>query len=332
MRFFKTRTFLIVGILVLVVALYALAGFLWAPRLIRSALLEDVPKAIGAKVAVGEIRVNPFRLELGIDDFALSTPAGEKLLGFQRLFVGFEFSSLWHRAYSFSDIDITAPFVAAVVAKDGSLNLAQLKPASAAPSAPREHDDKPAALPAVRIGSFKISQGLVTYEDRTQPDVFAARLEPIDFELRQFTTGVEGGRFTFTGSSKQNERVEWSGHLSVQPVESDGELRIDGLLVHTLWEYLQDRLNFTIDSGSIDLAATYRFAAGAGAAPGNLQVDVSKVALSNLALRPRGETADWVSVPDLTVTGTHVDLGKREAHVDAVALNGFNVTAWLVDR
>ena len=58
--------------------------------------------------------------------------------------------------------------------------------------------------------------------------VFAARLEPITFELKDFTTGVAGGLFTFTGASKLGERIEWHGHLSVQPVASDGELHIEG--------------------------------------------------------------------------------------------------------
>jgi len=30
----------------------------------------------------------------------------------------------------------------------------------------------------------------------------------------------------------------------VQPIESDGEFQINGLRAHTIWEYLEDRLNF----------------------------------------------------------------------------------------
>jgi uncharacterized protein involved in outer membrane biogenesis len=164
----------VAAILAALVAAYAIAGFWLAPKLIRSALLEDLPKNIAATPSVGDIRLNPFLLELTVNDFSLTGAGGEKLAGFKRLFVEFELSSLWHRAYSFGSIDLAGPYIGAAVAKDGSLNLLQLRPRPA--PAPTE---KPSNLPAIRIGSFKVSDGLLTYEDRSQPDVFAARLEPI---------------------------------------------------------------------------------------------------------------------------------------------------------
>jgi hypothetical protein len=273
-RFLKTRNFRIIAGVAVLLALYAIAGFVVAPKLVRSALLKDIPQSIGATPSVGEIRINPFLFQVTVDNFSLAASDGQKLLGFGRLFIDFELSSIWHRAYSFVNIDIVSPYVSAVVAKDGSLNLLQLRP-KAAPSPKPQEKSEP--IPAIRIGSFKVSQGLVTYEDRSRPDVFAARLEPINFELREFTTGVEGGKFTFTGSSKLGERIEWHGHLAVQPIESDGEFQINGLLAHTLWEYLQDRLNFDIDSGTIDVAATYKFSLK-DASANDLQVDVSRVA------------------------------------------------------
>ena len=99
----------------LAVVLYAVAGFVIAPKLIRSALLEDIPKTLGVKAAVGDIRINPFLLQVEVKDFALSSD-GEKLLGFERLFIDFEFSSLWKRAYCFAKIELAAPYVNATVA------------------------------------------------------------------------------------------------------------------------------------------------------------------------------------------------------------------------
>ena len=314
------------------VGLYALAGFVLAPKLVRSALLKDIPETIAATPAVGDIRINPFLLQVTVEKFSLTAPGGEKLLGFDRLFIDFELSSIWHRAYSFAAIDLTSPFVNAFVAKDGSLNLMQLRPKT-----PAKPDVKSGPLPAIRIGSFKVSQGAISYEDHSEPDVFAARLEPVNFELREFTTGAEGGKFNFTAVSKLGERIEWHGHLSVQPIESDGEFRIDGLLAHTLWEYLEDKLNFVVNSGAIDLAATYKFSANGASAqggsadgrPANLQVDVSKVALRDLTVRPKDSATDWITLPALAVTGTSVDLATHRAHVDLVSVTGIKLLTWL---
>lgn len=322
LQFTKTKAFRISAIAVLLVALYALAGFVLAPRILRSALMEEIPKTLGVTPTVGDIRVNPFLFQLEIKDFSLAAPSGEKLLGFGRLFVDFELSSIWHRAYSFGNIDIDEPAVNAVVAHDGNLNLLQLKPKTPPATAP----SSAAVLPAMRIGSFKVNKALVAYEDRSRPSAFAARLEPINFELVNFTTGVDGGRFTFTGSSKLGERVEWHGHLSVQPIESDGEFQIDGLRAHTIWEYLEDRLSFLVNSGTIDLNATYKFSLRDGA---ELQATVSKIAVNDLAVRPKESDVDWITVPAVLLSGTTVDLLKRQAHADSLTLTGVKLVTWL---
>jgi hypothetical protein len=324
-QFTRSRLFRIAAALLLLIAVYALAGFWLAPKLLRNALLEEIPKTVGLKPVIGAIRINPFLLQLEVKNFSLSDPGGEQLLGFERFFVEFELSSIWHRAYTFGNIDIASPFVNAVVSKDGRLNLLQLGSKSAPPK-PEPAQKNSGSIPSLRIRSFKVSQGLVTYDDRSRPSRFAAQLQPINFELREFTTGVDGGRFTFTGASKLGERLEWHGHVSVQPIESDGEFRIDGLQVHTIWEYLEDRLNFKVNSGKIDLNATYKFSLRDDV---DLKLDVSRVALSALAVRPKDSDIDWITVPELLISGTTVDVTKRQAHTDALTVSGAKVLAWL---
>jgi len=323
----KAKAFRISAVVVVLVALYALGGFVVAPRMLRSALMEDIPKTLGVTPTVGQIHVNPFLFQVEIKDFSLAAPSGERLLGFGRLFVDFELSSIWHRAYSFADIDLDAPSVNAIVAQDGSLNLSQLKPKTPpAKTPPEKPQEKTGPLPAIRIGSFNVSKGLVTYEDHSRPSEFTARLAPINFALVNFTTGAEGGRFTFTASSKLGERVEWHGHLSVQPIESDGEFQIDGLHAHTIWEYLEDRLNFAVNSGTIDLNATYKFSLRDAV---DLQATVSRIAVNDLAVRPKEADIDWITVPSLLLSGTTVDLLKRQAHTDSLSLTGVKLVTWL---
>ena len=324
LKLLRTRIALAVAIVAALVGLYALGGFVIAPKVARHAMLVDIPKTLGLTPSVGDIHINPFLFQVEIRDFALSGKGGEKLLGFGRLFVDFELSSLWHRAYTFGRIEIDSPYVNAVVAPDGVLNLMQLRPKAGA--SPASAQPKSEAMPALRVGSFKIASGSLSYEDQSRPTHFAARLEPITFELRDFVTGVQGGLFAFSGVSKLGERVEWHGHVSVQPIESDGELSIAGLQARTLWEYLEDRLNFVIPSGRIDAQASYRFALKD--AP-ELAMSVAKVSVTDLAVRPRNSDLDWVSLPQFALSGVSVDLPQRLAHVDSVSLKGLKVAAWL---
>ena len=324
-QFFNTKVSRILGVIALLLGVYAIAGFWAAPKLLRSALLDEIPKTLlGVKPTVGDIRINPFLFQVDIKDFYLTGANGTKLVGFARLFVDFEMSSIWHRAYTFGQIEMTAPFANAVIFKDGSVNLSQLSPKSPEKPQPKLKDAKP--IPALRIGSFKVTQGFVSFDDRRRQSDFATRLAPINFELQNFSTGVVGGHFTFTGVSKLGERIEWHGHVSVQPIESDGEFQIAGLQAHTIWEYLEDRLSFLVNSGKIDLNATYKFSLQDDV---DLKVDVSKVALTDLAIRPKNSDIDWITVPELILSGSTVDLKRRLAHSDSLSLKGAQLVTWL---
>jgi len=320
-KIFRTKIARIVAAAALAVVLYAVAGFMIAPKIVRSALLEDIPQTLGLKTAVGDIHVNPFLLQAEIKDFALFGDGG-KLLGFERLFIDFEFSSLWHRAYSFANIDIAAPYVNATVGPDGTLNLLKLRPKSKPLQTRAAHG----TLPPVRVDSLKITRGSADFVDHSRPSEFAAHVEPIDFELRNFTTGLDGGLFMLKGTSKLGERVDWHGHLAVQPLESDGEVRIEGLRARTIWTYIEDRLNFVIASGSIDLDARYEFALRDHV---DLKVEISKVAMTDLAVRPKDSETDWIGIPVTTLSGANLDLARRQAQVNALSMTGLKVAAWL---
>ena len=322
-QFAKTKTFRISAVVALLIGLYAIIGFWLAPKLVRNALVKEIPATlVGVTPTIGEIHINPFLFQVEVKDFSLSGSQGTKLVGFSRLFIDLEVSSIWHRAYTFNHIELAAPFANAVIFKDGALNLAQLSPK--APDKPEPKSKEP--IPSLRIGSFKVTAGLLSFDDRRRPSDFATRLEPINFELQNFTTGVEGGRFTFTGTSKLGERIEWHGHVAVTPIESDGEFQIAGLQAHTIWSYLEDQLSFQVDSGKIDVSATYKFSLQDEP---DLNVDVSKVALTDLTVRPKGSDTDWITVPQLLLSGTTLNLKQRQARSDSLTLTGVKLTTWL---
>ncbi len=322
-QWLKSRTAKSVLLVALAVGAYALAGFVIAPRVVRSQLIARIHDALGLTPSVGDIRINPFLFQVEVRDFALPGADGEKLLGFERLFVDFELSSIVHRAYTFRAIELDAPVVYAKIAKDGALNLMQLKPKPPSPpSPPRESG----SLPALRVASLTGSRGSAGYQDRSRPTEFSLRLEPIDFELRDFSTGASGGLFSFSGDSLLGERIEWQGHLSVQPIESDGLLRIEGLHARTVWSYLEDQLNFVISSGTLDGQAHYRFALSDSV---DLKIEVPKITLTDLKVRPRDAATDWLTLPALEVSGTTFDLRARQARVDRVMLDHLTALAWL---
>ena len=119
---------LLVGLL-LAVGLYALVGFKLVPKLIRSQAMDYARSEFKKPLSLGTITFNPFKFELDMRDIVLKDQ-GKDLLALQHLFVDFEASSLWQRAYVFRTVQLDKPFARAIVRADGSLNLVDLLPKS----------------------------------------------------------------------------------------------------------------------------------------------------------------------------------------------------------
>jgi hypothetical protein len=60
-----------------------------------------------------------------------------------------------------------------------------------------------------------------------------------------------------------------------------------------------------------------------------LELNAAKLSLTDLAVKPRNSDAAWVTVPELAVVGTTIDLSQRLMQIDSVALSGLKLLTWL---
>src|SRR5882762_1409024 len=144
-----TRRSVLVTLAVLAVLflVYTLAGFFLVPRLIATYVPRYAQERLGRRAEIGEIRVNPLLFKVDIRQFRLQEADGRPLLGFDRLFVDFELTSVFRAAWTFAEIRLEAPRVDAVIAPDGRLNIAELL--DALPKS--EPAPEPAAPPKVLL-------------------------------------------------------------------------------------------------------------------------------------------------------------------------------------
>ncbi len=145
----KSKLFWAAAVVLVLAGLYALLGFYAAPRIARSQAIDFVREKYGRELTLGEIRIDPFKLQAEIKDLSLPDTDGKPMLAFRRLFIDFELSSLWQRAFVFKDVQLDAPLARAVIRPDGSVNLADL----ALPDEEEKDEPLPGRLdPAVRAG------------------------------------------------------------------------------------------------------------------------------------------------------------------------------------
>ena len=253
---------------------YLLAGFYWAPRLIRSEATDWVRTNLNKSIAIGEIKVNPLSFKVDISDIAIPAEArsgNSPMVAVGHLRLGFSPLSLFQDAWRLTELSIERPFVQATIRPDGSLNLLELVPPS--------HGGE---LPAVRIDLFSVKEGRIAYADHSRPSGPQETLTPITFTLRDFHTKKnEGGEFTLDGKSERAEGFAWRGTISMAPIASQGHFTIADLQAGTIARFLGDRLPVALTAGRIGVDGSYGFGYGAGGL--RLNMTIPRLALNALA-------------------------------------------------
>lgn len=313
------------GIVAGLVALYAALGFFGVPRLVTGIAKDTVQADYGRELALGAVRFNPFTLTLEVDQLTLPDADGSPMLGFGRLLVDLDLNSIWRRALSFRAIRLDGLVVAALVRKGGTLNLSDLQ-APPEPGAPAPADDEP--LPRLIIGELDVSNGRVRYEDQDRPEPFVADLKPLTFRLTNFSTHIgDGERFELDATVFDTGRFAWRGTLKARPLASDGEFTLSELPLARLADFLGDALRLEITRGAATLRGRYRFVDKPGGP--DVVVDSGNLVVTQLAIRDRGETTDYVNLEKVTATGLGLSLAEEKAVAGEITFDGGSFQAWL---
>ena len=323
----RYRRYIIAAVILLVlVGVYALAGFWAVPHFGRSAARNFVKTHYGRTLSIGEIRFNPFTLELDISDLSLPDADGKTLLSFGHLHVDLQIASLWRLGPSFREILLDKPYVRALIRRDGELNLADLgKGFPAEPKKPQPAQSKPMRL---YIGRFAVRSGGSTFEDLTRAVPFKEDLDLINFELRDFSTvGHPSDAYTLSVASESGERFTWSGTVRLAPLASQGRFEIADLKVRTIWNYLRDLVPCELDSGLIGIQGEYELTTGGG--PPALKLAVHKTTVTDLGIKPKGGPQDYVKLAKIGVDETRIDLTKHSVEVAKVTLSGGDLKVWM---
>lgn len=188
---------------------------------------------------------------------------GKTLARFDELYVNFQSSSLFHRAYTFSEIRLVAPEGLVEIMPDDSCNWSHLILAKETQSP----DEKPATgeIVPLLIHRLYIDKGHLRFSDFSLETPFETDLSPIQISLEKFSTRKDdNGLFKLSSTLGKGGELAWEGTLSVNPLKSQGKLELRGILLHTLWEYIRDHVEFEIGDGLADAKTQYAFETRSG--------------------------------------------------------------------
>ena len=330
------RNYKKLGIIFLsLILFYALLGFLVIPAILEAKLPSLVTEKLGKPVVVKDIQLNPFALSINIHGFEIQEQDQTPLLGFQELYVNFQLSSVYRGAITFDQIRLVLPYGVIIVRPDGTVNISDLNrqeesvPAETPITAENPPTQSPeSGLPAIDIFRLSIEKGMIEFHDQTRPTPFVADIVPIDIALENFSTHPSSENpYDVTAEITEGGTLSWEGVVSLEPVWSEGTLDVQGLNLRTVWEYLQDVVQFEIVTGLVNLGTQYQF---------ELSGEENKILLTStdfhlhdFNLTEKGNDETLISIPSFDVEGVTVDVSKKRVEVPTIKSQDARFLGWL---
>jgi len=297
---------------------YTVVGFLILPPIIRAVAVKQLSKQLDREVSIQKVKLNPFALSCTVRGLLIKDKDGEPFVSWDEVYINFQLSSFFGKAWVFKEISTTRPFVRVQMNKDYTFNFSDLVTKFSTNAAPAKTESKPLAL---HVDRLRIGGATAALADFTPREPFKRTLGPLDITLDNFRTDPDNKNpYAFTGTTDAGETISWSGFFYLDPLRSQGELKLFNFTLNKYAPLYQDLVRFEIRDGSIALDAKYRFVFSA--TNHTAAVDDTAFALRDFKLGLPGDSNNIAELPLFDVTGVSVDLERRQATVGSVLADG----------
>ena len=294
-------------------ALYALIGFVALPPIIRYMAQKQLTAQLGRTTTIESVKINPFAFTTTIRGLLIQDTDGQPFVSWDEVYVNFQLASFFGKAWTFKEISTTKPFVRVQLNKDGSFNFSDLI-AKFSPNAVSDKPTTPAQPLVVHIERLHIGRASAALADFTPREPFKRTLGPLDITLENFRTDSDNKNpYAFTGTTDAGEKISWSGYFYLDPLRSAGELKLFNFALNKYAPLYQDLVKFEIRDGSIALDTKYRLELSASNRVA--VVEDTAIALRNLKIGSPGDSNNLASLELFSVNGANVDLQNHIAQV-----------------
>jgi len=305
----RRKRWVVIGLL-----LYTVIGFFVVPPIVKWQLHEQLPVYTHRQATVKQVLVNPFALSLTVRGLALTETNGTPFAGFDELYVNFQLSSLFRRAWTFSEVKVAGPTANVICFTNGQFNFADLLTNNVSTG-------KSFALPPALIQQLNVTNALLTLTDHTTPTTFHTVYGPTHVGLKNLSTRPdEHGPYSIVARTDDGESFAWSGTVSLSPPQSRGEFKLLNIPPAKYGPYLAHFTTMRVARGTLDVSAAY--AIKVAGFPPELEVSNAVVHLRDFQLKAPVADETLLALDDFLVQDASASLTNATVRVPQVKLRG----------
>nr|WP_241210436.1 DUF748 domain-containing protein [Vibrio ichthyoenteri] len=331
--------------------LYASVVGLAVPHIAKQQIPEQVSTLIERPVTLGDIRINPFTLQLDIDHFAIWETVSDNNID-DKVFIKFDhagvklnfWQSIFNGAVSVEYIQLDKPYInlERLNNQDELLfNFSDIVASVARNTATTEQpevaieeaDDRHAPLFPVQIKQTSLTQGDVRLLDGVTGTLL--HYPNINIALGEFSTqsllsdSDNKNHYTLQIADADDATIELSGQVQLKPLEVAGVLDVKHIQLPRLWGLIAEQIQAELTSGEVNFSSNYHLAQTIGQtqAEDTMSISTSKgmFAINQLDFAHNGKSL--VALQNIAVNDIATNVEEQTVNIGSLTSQGLKVVA-----
>lgn len=313
-----------ISIVVLVlVVIYALAGFAILPWWLERTLPERLEQHMGWQAEIEDIQVNPFAMSVEALGLNAKDAEGEQVVAFDSLYANLGVWRLLTGVVALQDIELEDPYVRLDLLDDYSINFARDWQANNPSGEEQATDDADSGEPPrIYFDRIRVSGGELLFRDFSQQGQEEFRVTPLDLALNDLATWPRDDADSnyYLLAAVDSQTIEWEGNLSIAPLYSEGFLKLGDVSHETLQHFLKPYLPYQLRNGSVTLSSQYELRSA-----GELYLTTSEGQLTIDDVDLGVDDDELLSAGRLRVDDIRFGLGEQELSTGTVNIDGVSL-------
>jgi uncharacterized protein involved in outer membrane biogenesis len=313
------RTIRRIGVTVgAMVALFGLVGVVGGPLLLRHVMTGPVAAALNRPVRVGGIGVNPYTLEVDLDQLQIGERGtSQPFIEISHLRLKVSWASLFRLALVVKELRVERPEMHLVRTADQRFNVSDLldRPVPA---------DKSRHPFRVAVFNLQINDGTLNIADHSGATPGVMALQGVHVELHNLrTTGQTPASLVIGAHLSGGGSVALKGRLDLTQSEVTSEVSLDQIDLPSLQDLAPSVLAARFTAGQLSAQANVQASFAAGQF--NVRAEPATVSLDQVEWHPHGQRETPMAWTRLSASIAQVDWAARQVTVDEMRADGVRV-------
>ncbi|MGZ8153454.1 MAG: DUF748 domain-containing protein, partial [Methylovulum sp.] len=290
-----------ISVIIALWVLYTLTGFFLLPAVVRYKLPDIIRKSNGRESSITAVDFDPYQFSLRLQGCEIKEKDGSSFVKFEELYADINvWQSLRNGLFSFAELRLMHPYAHIGRQKDGKFNIEDLL------SPEPETQEKQNQLLPFEIEKLSLAGGAFKWRDAHYAQSVDVTVQPIDLEINHINTHPDRAELNISLVFESGAKLDWNGSLALNPLQSEGRIRIHNLQTRQLWEMFLQNQTFMLNKGVNELDTKYHIDYSGGQLHSKLES--LQLIANSFALTKNGDASPLIDLEALALHDAHLNI------------------------